>query len=37
MTEQRQPSPSQRTIDSWVALGAGMGVMIGIVHGNVFL
>jgi hypothetical protein len=37
MTEPRRPSPSQRTIDSWMALGAGVGVMIGIVHGNVFL
>jgi hypothetical protein len=37
MTEQRRPSPSQRTIDAWMALGAGLGVMIGVVHGNVFL
>jgi hypothetical protein len=37
MTEQRRPLPSQRTIDAWMALGAGLGVMIGVVHGNVFL
>jgi hypothetical protein len=37
MAEQRRPSPSQRTIDSWVALGAGVGVMIGVVRDNVFL
>ena len=37
MAEQRRPSPSQRTIDSWIALGAGVGVMIGIVLGNIFL
>jgi hypothetical protein len=37
MTEQRRPSPSQRTIDAWVALGAGLGVMIGVVRGNVVL
>lgn len=37
MAEQRRPSPSQRTIDSWMALGAGVGVMIGVVRGNIFL
>jgi hypothetical protein len=37
MAEQRRPSPSQMTIDSWVALGAGVGVMIGVVRDNVFL
>lgn len=37
MAEQRRPSPSQRAIDSWVALGGGVGVMIGVVKGNVFL
>jgi hypothetical protein len=35
MADQRRPLPSQRTIDSWVALGAGVGVMIGPVRGNV--
>ena len=37
MAEQRRLLPSQRTIDSWIALGAGVGVMIGIVLGNIFL
>jgi hypothetical protein len=37
MADQRRPSPNQRTIDSWIALGAGVGVMIGAVLGNVFL
>ena len=39
MAEQRRPSPSQRTIDSWMALGAGVGVgvMIGVVRGNIFI
>jgi hypothetical protein len=37
MAEQRRPLPGQLAIDSWVALGAGVGVMIGVVRGNVFL
>jgi hypothetical protein len=37
MADQRRPSSNQRTIDSWIALGAGVGVMIGAVLGNVFL
>jgi hypothetical protein len=36
MAEQRRPSLSHRTIDSWVAVGAGVGVMMGVMRGNVF-
>jgi hypothetical protein len=33
--DQRPTSSSQRAVDSWVALGAGLGVAVGAALGNV--
>jgi hypothetical protein len=35
--DQRPASSSPRKVDSWVALGAGIGFAIGAVRGNSFL
>jgi hypothetical protein len=36
MADNRRPTPSShRAVDSWVALGAGLGVAIGAEFGNV--
>ncbi len=36
MADDQRPAPSSpRTVDSWVALGAGLGVAIGAERGNV--
>jgi hypothetical protein len=36
MTDDQRPTPSsQSAVDSWVALGAGLGVAIGAALGNV--
>lgn len=37
MADQPQPLSTAGTIDSLVALGAGLGVVIGVVRDNVFL
>jgi hypothetical protein len=34
---QRSASSSPRKVDTWVALGAGVGFAIGAVQGNIFL
>ena len=37
MSEDRHPTSSSATaVDAWVALGAGLGIAIGAVLGNVF-
>jgi hypothetical protein len=38
MADDQRPAPSShRAVDSWVALGAGLGVVIGAELGNVLL
>jgi hypothetical protein len=38
MADDQRPAPSShRAVDSWVALGAGLGVAIGAERGNVLL